>query len=115
MSIISKIRKQVAVYWGIESAYDSYGQPQYIAPVEISCRWEDISEEYINNEGTTEISKSIVYVGQDVELGGFLLLSALTDVTDEALPYNNVGAGEIKRFDKIPNFKATELLRMAYL
>jgi len=113
--------KQVCTYWppGSEvsggSDFDDYGQPLYADPVELACRWEDIAEEFVKADGTTEMSRSVVYVESDVKLGGVLLLSSLIDVVDLTVPKNNIGAWEIRKFDKIPNFKATEFLRIAYL
>jgi len=121
MRILTTMRKQTAVYWppGSEASggadFDDYGQPLYATPVELLCRWEDKSEEFINANGTRELSHSLVYVGQDVRPGGALLLSALVDVSDLVIPKNNAGAWEIKRFDKIPTLKADKFLRIAYL
>lgn len=121
MSIITKMLKGVCVYWPLKSnesgevAYDNYGQPQHTSPIEIKCRWEDVAVEFIDTKGTTQISKAMVYVESDVELGGMLFRGELTDVTDQDNPRENNGAWEIKRFDKLPNFKETEYLRTAYL
>ena len=121
MSIITSMRKQTAVYWPLGSEdsggsdWDSYGKPLYATPVQISCRWEDVAKEFIGKQGTTEISKSIVYVDRDVRVGGVLLLSLLANVSDLTTPKNNDGAWEIRRFDKLPNLRNTESLRTAYL
>ena len=66
MSIITKMRKQTAVYWAL-SSYDEYGQPTWDSPVEIECRWEDKSEEFIVSDGTRQVSNAIVYVDRDME------------------------------------------------
>ncbi len=121
MSIIKRMRKQTAVYWAMaasESAgedFDDHGQPQWASPVEIKCRWEDVSKEFVDPKGTTRVSRSIVYADRDLVVGGVLMLGELTDVDEEENVLENDGAWEIRRFDKIPNLKATEFLRMAYL
>ena len=116
MSIITRMRKQKAVYWPLATASpDDYGQPVYDTHVEIDCRWDDVVQEFIDSKGTIQASHSIVYTDRDIVLGGVLMLGELADITDEDNPKENENAWEIKRFDKIPNLRATEYLRMAYL
>jgi hypothetical protein len=115
------MRKQTAVYWppGSEETggadYDGYGHPLFASPVEISCRWEDIVQEFVDSENETRFSQSIVYTDRDVKLRGVLMLGTLNDVTDLDNPKENEGAWEIRRFDKLPNLRNTEILRTAYL
>ena len=116
MSIITKMLKQVAVYWPLQSTpYDQYGQPQWNLPVEISCRWEDTVEEFIAKDGTLQKSRSKVFVDRDVQLGGMLMLGELGSGVNEDDPKQNVGAYEIKSFAKVPNLKIKEFLRTVYL
>lgn len=121
MSIIKRMRKQIAVYWALASTesagsdHDDYGQPVVTDPVEIKCRWEAKSEEFIAANGTKTTSRAVVYVDRDVDVGGILMLGELTDITDEEDPKENEGAWEIKRFDNTPNLRATEFLKTAYL
>lgn len=121
MSIITRMRKQTAVYWppGSESTagrdYDDYGRPLYGDPVEIDCRWVDVNEEFVGPTGDRLSTQSIVYTDRDVGLRGVLMLGELTDITDADNPKNNLNAWEIRRFDKTPNLRNTEVLRKAYL
>lgn len=121
MSLIKRMRKQTAVYWALASsdsggiAYDDFGQPAFTDPVEIKCRWTDVSEEYIDAKGAKRLSHSKVYVDRDVDIDGVLMLGKIIDVTDEENPRENDGAEEIRRFDKVPNLKATEFLLTAFL
>jgi hypothetical protein len=121
MSIITKVLKGTCVYWppgGSESGgvdFDDYGQPSYGSPVELDCRWEDVSVEFLDSQGTLQTSHAVVMVGSDVAVGGVLFNGNLAGVSDLTAPKNNDGAWEIKRFDKTPNFRYTEYLREAYL
>ena len=114
MSVIQKVLKQKCTYWPPLS-FDAYGQPTYGAAVELSCRWVGDSEEIITADGSTVVSEAEVMVESDVALKGALLFSALADVVDILNPLQNPGAHEIIKFEKIPNFKATENLRVAYV
>lgn len=122
MGIITKMRKQTAVYWPPESSesagddFDNYGQPQVsLSPVQIMCRWEDVTEEFIDVAGTRQLSRARVYVDRDVEVGGILMLGELADIADATNIKENDGAWEIRRFEKLPNLKATEFLRTVFL
>ena len=121
MSLIDRMRKQICVYWplaNIESgqvAFDDYGHPQYSGFVEMDCRWEDIMEEYLDSQGTRQLSRSKVFVGSDVQVGGVIMLGTSDDIIDEENPLQNDNAFEIKRFEKTPNLKATEYLRVVYV
>ena len=123
MGILTRMLKQTAVYWppGSEASggsdFDDYGKPLYGAAVEISCRWEDVSVEYIDAQGTNRTSNAIVYTSIDVKPRGVLLLAALASLAGSQLtdPKSNDGAWEIRRFDKLPTLRATKNLRTAYL
>ena len=121
MSIITRMQRQTAVYWALEHnesggvAYDDYGQPQYIDPVEISCRWSDKIVQFIDFNGSEQVSKSKVFVDRDMVASEVLMLSELVDVTNLSNPKENDGAWEIRGFNSVPNFKATEFLRTAFL
>jgi hypothetical protein len=121
MSVITKMLKGTCVYWGLKSnesgqlAYDDNGNPQVTSPVELQCRWVDKTKLFVEPNGEQWTSHSEVYVSSDVDVKGFLFNGELTDLTDQNVPQNNVGACEIRRFDKTPNFKQTEFLRKAFL
>ena len=124
MGIIDKmLRYDTCVYWALKSnesgglAYDDYGQPQYTDPVELQCRWEDVAKEFIDPRGTRQISRSIVYVESDVDVGGMLFHGELTDLADPtAHPRDEIdGAWEIQRFDGLPKLNYRKKLRTAYL
>jgi len=121
MSIISRMRKQDAVYWALAStesggvAYDDYGQPQLADPVAITVRWSDVIEEFIDANGSAQVSQGKVFVDRDMVTGEVLMLGELTDITDSVNVKENDGAMEIRKFSKIPNLRATESLRKALL
>jgi hypothetical protein len=115
MSIITKMRKQTAVYWEPLGTRDEFGNNLFSDPVEIDCRWEDDVKQFVGRDGETYLSASIVYVDRDVEVGGVLLLGAIDSSMDAEEPLSRVGASEIKQFAKLPNLKNTEYLRTAYL
>ena len=127
MGIISRMRKQNAIYWPPATS-DDFGQASYGTLVELTLedgvnsrvRWEDKIEEFIDAKGTTKLSNAVVYVpvlpgGGELAVGGFLWLGDKADLTSETVPTSNAGAYEIGRVDKLPNLKNTEYLRTTYL
>jgi len=115
-SLIARMRKQKAVYWSLTSTgFDDYGQPIPSTPIEIKCRWEDVSEEFLDGNGTVQLSRARVYVDRDVEIGGVLMLGELDSGVDESNPKENDNAWEIRRVEKLPTLKATQFLRTCYL
>jgi len=120
-SNIARLCNQTAVYWG-NPVDDGYGGKDFDDPVEIACRWEDKISVMSDAQGNQFVSKSVVYVLQDLDEEGYLFLGTLDDLdedTDSSGSYYDPRvidqAFEIKAFDKSPNLKATEFVRKAYL
>ena len=114
MNIISRMRKQDAVYWPYSST-SAFGVKVVGDPVAIKCRWESKSEEFLDSEGEVQMSNAVVYVDRDTPMGGILMLGTTDDITDSVNIKENDGAWEIRRFDNLPNLRATEFLKTAYL
>lgn len=106
------MRKQTAVLW-VQSGTDKRGQPTYDAPVQITCRWDDCHELVKDDEGETLMSSATVYTSVDTKKKDQLLLGTLESGMGN--DPRAEGAREVWKFEKIPNFRATEFLRIAYL
>lgn len=113
---ITNALKQTAVYWGTPVS-DGQGGRTFADPVELAVRWEQKQELFRNAAGQESTSSAIVFVGQDVDLGGYLYLGELTDISsgEEGNPQIVSGAYEIRLCDKTPDFKATNFVRRAWL
>jgi len=114
MSFITRNHKQTIVYWGTP-VMDKFGARTFAAPVEITGRWEDKQELFIDVGGRESVSRAFVYLGQDVDLGGYLYLGTLTSISSEANPKNVSAAYEIQAFIKTPNIKSTDYERRVVL
>lgn len=112
MGIISKINKMKAVYWP-PSGIDGYGRPTMGTAVQLDVRWEDAHEQFLDANGEDQTSNAVVYVSADVALGGYLWLGELASKPSD--PKLDRNAWEIRKYEKLPNFKATEFLRTAIL
>lgn len=105
-----------AVYWGNPQA-DGYGGQTYDDPIEIPCRWEQVSLVEVSIKGKQVMARHEVYTDQDVDEEGVLFKGLLTDFDESAYstPLAIPGAESIIRFNKIPNVRGTKFLRKAYL
>ncbi len=110
MSYITKNHKQTIVYWGT-AAKDKWGDKTFAAPVEIVGRWEDKKELFRDIAGREVVSRSIVYLGQDVVEGEYLYLGTLASIASAANPESVSNAFEIRSFTKSPNIAATDFER----
>lgn len=108
---ISRLLKQDITYWEL-SSIDGWNKPTFeSSPEYIKGRWEDKAELYLDKEGQEKISNAIVYLDQDVELGGYLYLGTSLEL-DPTLVDN---AYEIKYIHKVSDIKGTTFLRKIIL
>jgi hypothetical protein len=107
---------QAAVYWAPPTD-DGHGDKSFATGAEISVRWEDVAKQFVNEFAETKTSRAVVYVDQDVEVGGFLHLGTLAALSADQRSdaYEVVSAYEIRKFDKVGNIAATEFERVAWL
>lgn len=108
--------KQIAVYWG-SPVSDGQGGRTFDSPVELDVRWEERHDLFVDAQGQEKQSSAVVYIGQDVVIGGYLFLGDLDDLgsAEEDDPQNVAGVYEIRQFDKVPDAKGTDYLRRAWL
>ena len=114
MSLITRMVKGTCVYFS-RTSNDGFGGSTFADGVEIDCRWEDVQTLFVNELGVEIMSKSTVYVPQDMIPGDYLYNGELSEITPSDNPQEIDGAKEIGGFDKLPNFRYTEFLRTAFL
>ena len=108
--------KQTAVYWGNPQS-NGIGGRTFDEAVEIDVRWEQKQELFIDAAGQETRSNAVVYADQDVDMGGYLFLGELTDLSsiEEGDPLAVDGAYEVRGFGSTPNLKADQSLRKIWL
>jgi hypothetical protein len=123
VSLITRSCKQTAVYWQRDDA-DRFGQPTYLDPIEVACRWDDSHETFLDTQGDKQVSNAMVIVaftaaqetaGAELKPQGVLMLGELTDVQDGVDPLQHPGAYEIRKTESNPNRRVSEYLRTAIL
>ena len=100
---------QTAVYWG-NPVDDGYGGMTYDDPVEIPCRWEDVSELVTAADGEQYVTKAQILTPNDLEVNGYLMLGELTDLNSDQSdsPDEVLTAHRIRRIAKTPLFRKTD-------
>lgn len=113
---ITNSLKQKAVYWG-GPASDGITGRTFDASVELSVRWEDRNELFKDSAGQERTSRAVVFVSQDVDLGGYLYLGTLAslDSSEGVDPLELDEAYEILQFAKIPDRSGTVFVRTVWL
>ncbi len=110
MSLLDRNLKQTATLWVFDGV-DNTGDPSFASPTQVTVRWEDRTIEFIDSRGEKTVSKSVVYLSQDVTSGDFMKLG--TDATED--PTGVVGAFEVRDFRKVPAINGTDMERRALL
>jgi len=112
----TRLLKQTAVYWDSPS-YDGYSKKTFADPVEISIRWEDKQELFMDSQGKEKLSQAVIYINQDVVVGAFIYLGTLSELgsSEEGDPYLVANAKEVKAFGKSPDVGATQYIRKVWI
>lgn len=108
MGILTAMRRQRAIYWAL-AGHSSSGNPEFAAPVDIRCRWEENSE--VQGLGEILRFKATVYTDRVVATGDYLMLGEVSSSTPD--DPRDAETWEITAFDTLPNFKATDTLKTA--
>lgn len=105
-----------AVYWPpITGPVDNYGQYLPDSAIEVKCRWEDSTVDFVDREGKVSVSKSKVFLTVPMAFGGILWHGRYVDLVDATNPMNNPGALEIRQIMSTPSFNNTATLVTVYL
>ncbi len=123
---INKIAVQTAVYWG-NPQNDGEGGFTYDNPVEIFCRWVDISQQISTspiNDGTIIVSRATIYTNEVLSIEGVLFLGTLEDIELYAESSGDMSIHpklvpntfQIKRIGQTPELRSsTSFLRVYYI
>jgi hypothetical protein len=113
-SLQTRNLNQIAVYWG--SPYDDgWGGKTFASAIEIMVRWEEKTMEIIDSMGRQTIARAIVFANQDLDIGGYLYLGELADLSSDPDPKDTVTAYEIRQFQKVSDLSGSRFIRKAFL
>lgn len=105
MAIYSRNMMQNATYFPPDGQ-TAFGEVQYGAAQSVLVRWQDKTDLFRDDEGRERVSSAVVYVDQEVAIGGRLGLGTMTDAAD---------AKEIRNVGKTPSLRGDKDLVKAWL
>lgn len=114
MSHITRGLLQDVTYWG-SPVSDGRGGFTFADPVLCKGRWEDKQEVFVDSKREEKVSSAVIYLDQDVEVDGYIALGDFTNDSAYEDPVDVDTAYKIRAFGKIPNLKATEFERTAWV
>lgn len=103
--------KQEVTYWA-PGGEDRFGAQTFSAPVVIQARWEDRNEEVKTIGGDDIVTQAVVFVDQDLYVGGYLALGDHLAILD---PNLTQAASEIQAWASIPDLRNVSTERRAFL
>lgn len=107
---------QKAVYWAAPTR-DGYHTPTFATPVEVSVRWEEKAELFVDSNGKEVQSKSIVFLDTDAVLDGYFYLGTLTSLStaQKADPRTLSAAYPVRGYSKTADIHGLSYLRKVFL
>ncbi len=114
-TFIKRMCNQTAVHWQ-RTGSDGHGGSEYADPVEIDCRWDEVRELILSENGREIVSDAQVLVTQDISENDMLYLGSLDDLdSGQQADPNEAKAHKVRRFRKIPTIDGRYYKRIAYL
>lgn len=115
MVAYTKYMKQIATYWapGTPDGFGSLGFAA-VTPVLISCRWQNVTVLFRDNNGNEVTSSAVVYPAQALLMRGYLFEGDET-ANIETDPRKIAGTFEIRQVGTSPDMKGNEVLNKVWL
>ena len=88
MTVYARNMRQDATYFP-PAGQDGFGDLSFGAGVSVKCRWQNKADLFRDQQGREVMSSAIVYVAQEVAIGGRLGLGTVANPAD-ALEVRNV-------------------------
>lgn len=114
-AILKTMFVHTCVYWAPELPVDDNGKVTFADPVEVCCRWLDCRETFLDKEGNESVSLAKVRIGVVPQELGVLWKGCIEDLTSEDHPFQNDNAWQIRKVDRITNFRGNAELIIAWL
>lgn len=102
--------QQDATYWG-NPTLDGYGAYSFDAPILLKVRWEERVEKFVGPQGEDFVSRAVVWVKQDLDLGGYMFLGTSVELN----PQNVEDTYLIRQIFEIPDMRNMSKERRVFL
>ena len=71
MTFNSHLLTQKAIVYK-RTGYNDYGEPSFDSGTEITCRWRDVNQLFLDASGEEFTSKAVIHPSQDVKIGDWI-------------------------------------------
>lgn len=114
--IADKVRTMDALLWMPKGPTQRNGTRLYEAPRPIKVFWVDFKEERVTTDGSTFLTTSKIFVGEELPLGAYLKLGVEADVPTFDAPRDPVRCGAVRvvDFKTIRKPRGNKVARIAY-
>jgi hypothetical protein len=102
------------VYWS-RTGTDSTGRPVYADPIQLKCRWDDVTSQQTNAAGDLYQSRASVIVPQDMKLSDRLKKGLLASLLPGTRPEQQPGSYEIQSWESSDSPDGEDFIKVAYL
>jgi hypothetical protein len=111
--LITKCQKETFVYWALKGQ-DVYGQAIYEAPVELTCRWDDKTQEIQLADRTYVVSRAELITEVRIREGGMIKRGALNTIPYQDDPKRNEDVYEVLKTGEVPTINYRRRLYEAW-
>lgn len=101
---------QTCTYWA-QTGLNMSGKGTFATPVQLACRWEDVALLFLDKRGQEATSKSRVFLAQDIDIQGYLMLGTTSTADPTTLPE----AWEVRSLKSTPDLRNLKNLYVAML
>lgn len=109
MAQVLRELRQTITRWPYEGS-NGFGGFSFGAPVTMRGRWEDRTELFTTPQGREVVSRAVIYLEKDVEVGDYV---AQGDHSSELDPIA-AGGYQVERFDRITDLRGLRTIRKAF-
>lgn len=102
---------QTATYWAPTSLVE-FGTVRLATPILIQCRWQGRAVSFTNPQGEQRVSRAVVYVDRELEVGGVI---ALGDHLSTENPRDVDSAQTVAQVGMSPSLDADEVLHKVWI
>lgn len=113
MRLIKTCQRETLIYWAPTDP-SPFGEPQWCAPVEMTCRWDDKLQEIQSTSGTRVVSRVEIISQEKLKVGGFVYRGSMSDLLYPDSPSCNEDTYEVLKVAETPTIRYNARLYEAW-
>lgn len=118
MSLITRCQRETLVYWPPPSPdngqENKFGELKWDAPKEMTCRWDDKTQEIQTGEMTRVVSRVEIISETKLQVNGYVYRGTLSSLTYPDSPTCNPNCYPILKVSETPDLRYRQRLYEAW-